>query len=156
MLETVVEILAQRGVATWQVAEVTFELQKAYIPGLTVEEAEASVLAVLGKREVQNAVMTGVALDELAESNRLKEPLASMVKHDDPLFGVDEILALAITNVYGSIGLTNFGFVDKTKPGLLRALHDSRDHVNTFLDDIVAGIAAAAAARLAHRASRKE
>ncbi|MEW6230518.1 MAG: phosphatidylglycerophosphatase A, partial [Bacillota bacterium] len=48
--------------------------------------------------------------------------------------------------------LTNFGYVDKRKLGVLRVLNTRKDKVvNTFLDDLVAGIAGAAAARIAHR-----
>ncbi|MNG40377.1 Phosphatidylglycerophosphatase A [compost metagenome] len=55
-------------------------------------------------------------------------------------------------NVYGSIGFTNFGYVDKLKPGILKKLNDKEDaQCHTFLDDIVGAIAAAASSRIAHR-----
>lgn len=144
--------LKERGVTLADIAAVVQEVQRAYFPHLTQEECEESILAVLAKREVQNALMVGLALDVLAERGLLPEPLLSIVRRDDGLFGVDEILALAITNVYGSIGLTNFGYLDKQKIGVIGRLHRSKDRgVYTFLDDLVAGIAAAAAARIAHR-----
>ncbi len=56
-------------------------------------------------------------------------------------------------NVYGSIGFTNYGYIDKVKPGILEKLNDKTDgDCHTFLDDIVGAIAAAASSRLAHRA----
>ena len=71
-----------------------------------------------------------------------------------PLFGVDEVLALSIVNVYGSIGLSNFGYLDAVRPAeLLQAMPAGPHRVNTFLDDILAAIVAAACARLAHRAA---
>jgi len=152
MDETVTRLLEKRGVTLSRIADLVFDLQHAYVTGLTREIAEESVHHVLRKREVQNAILTGVALDMLAERDELPEPLLTRVKTDEPLFGMDEVLALAITNVYGSIGLTNYGFVDKMKMGVLDEIHHRQDQVNTFLDDIVAGIAAAAAARLAHDA----
>lgn len=53
--------------------------------------------------------------------------------------------------MYGSIGFTNYGYIDKVKPGILAKLnaHDG-EKVHTFLDDLVGAIAAAAASRLAH------
>jgi phosphatidylglycerophosphatase A len=70
---------------------------------------------------------------------------------------VDEVLALSIVNVYGSIGFTNYGYVDKIKPGILAHLNDkSTGKCHTFLDDIVGAIAAAASSRLAHRAVNAE
>ena len=54
-------------------------------------------------------------------------------------------------NVYGSIGLTNFGFLDKEKIGIIKELDcEKGERVNTFLDDLVAAIAAAAVSRIAH------
>jgi len=75
----------------------------------------------------------------------------SILKNDDALYGIDEILALSITNIYGTIGLTNFGYLDKAKPGILAELNSKTSgKVNTFLDDIVAAIIAAACSRIAH------
>ncbi|KAF6592871.1 phosphatidylglycerophosphatase A, partial [Paenibacillus sp. EKM208P] len=74
---------------------------------------------VLMKREVQNAVLTGIQLDILAEQGALLPPLQDMIENDEGLYGVDEILAFSIVNVYGSIGFTNYGYVDKLKPGVL-------------------------------------
>lgn len=150
--EMVVEMLASRGVRLEQIARIVVELQKPYRPDLTVDECLRSVEKVMEKREVQHAVLTGIALDMLAESGALPEPLLTLVRNDDPLYGIDEILALSITNIYGTVGLTNFGYVDKRKMGVLRGLNShSSKRVNTFLDDLVAGIAGAAAARIAHR-----
>lgn len=146
----VVEMLQQRGVEISQISELVYQLQARYLPNLTMQECYESVLRVLDKREVQHALMTGIALDCMAEEEHLPQPLQRIIAEDEGLYGVDEILALAITNVYGSIGLTNFGYLDKLKPGILGDLDSGRGRINTFLDDLVAGIAAAAAARLAH------
>ncbi|MEL1159673.1 phosphatidylglycerophosphatase A, partial [Staphylococcus epidermidis] len=78
---------------------------------------------VLRKREVQNAVMTGIQLDKLAEAGQLDEPLENIIAEDEGLYGVDEILAFAIVNVYGSIGFTNYGYIDRVKPGILAKLN---------------------------------
>ncbi|MNZ79702.1 Phosphatidylglycerophosphatase A [compost metagenome] len=146
------ELLLKRGVTKEAIAELVHFLQKDYIPGLTPEDCVVHVEAVLSKREVQNAVLTGIQLDILAEEGKLLQPLQDMIKHDEGLYGCDEILALSIVNVYGSIGLTNFGYVDKLKPGILVKLNDKNDkEIHTFLDDIVGAIAASAASRIAHR-----
>ena len=74
-----------------------------------------SVDAVLTKREVHNAIITGVQLDILAEENKLLSPLQEILTEDEGLYGIDEIMALSIVNVYGSIGFTNYGYIDKVK-----------------------------------------
>lgn len=89
----------------------------------------------------------------MAEQNKLDEPLQQIVEQDEGLYGIDEIIALSIVNVYGSIGFTNYGYIDKVKPGVLNRLNDKRYGCNTFLDDIVGAIAAAASSRLAHSQS---
>src|SRR5690349_15455542 len=146
------EWLHKRGVTILEIAELVMFLQKKYYPDLTMEECIENVEMVLKKREVQNAVLTGIQLDLLAEQGQLLAPLQDMIENDEGLYGVDEILAFSIVNVYGSIGFTNYGYVDKLKPGILEKLNDKHDgQIHTFLDDIVGAIAAAASSRIAHR-----
>lgn len=146
------EWLAQRGVTKEQIGQIVMLLQKDYFSSLTLDECVENVEAVLSKREVQNAILTGIQLDILAEEGKLLPPLQDMIRHDEGLYGCDEILALSIVNVYGSIGLTNFGYVDKLKPGILKKLNNKKSgRIHTFLDDIVGAIAAAASSRIAHR-----
>lgn len=144
--------LHKRGVDKVEIAKLVLFLQEDYFPGLTIEECLENVEMVLSKREVQNAVLTGIQLDMLAEKKLLLPPLQEMIENDESLYGCDEILALSIVNVYGSIGFTNFGYIDKLKPGILRKLNDENDpECHTFLDDIVGAIAASASSRIAHR-----
>jgi len=153
-----IELLASRGVSLTDIAEVTFFIQKEYFPGLTVEQCEENVKKVLEKTEVQNALFTGIAIDELAEQGKLPEPLSTIVNQDHGLYGVDEILALGIVNIYGSIGLTNFGYVDKAKIGIIRKIDEigkTSERCMTFTDDIVGAIAAAAASRIAHNNNKR-
>ncbi|WP_341281713.1 phosphatidylglycerophosphatase A [Paenibacillus sp. FSL H8-0537] len=150
--EATEEWLVKRGITKIAVAQLVHFLQKDYFPELTIDECIVNVDAVLSKREVQNAVLTGIQLDMLAEEGKLLTPLQEMIKNDEGLYGCDEILALSIVNVYGSIGFTNFGYIDKLKPGILKKLNDkSSGEVHTFLDDIIGAIAASAASRIAHR-----
>ena len=126
-------------------------MQSPYLKNLTIEACIDHVESVLVKREVQHAILTAIQLDVLAEEKKLIQPLQDIVYNDEGLFGIDEVLALSIVNIYGSIGFTNYGYVDKVKPGILKMLNDhSKGDVHTFLDDIVGAIAAAASSRLAH------
>jgi phosphatidylglycerophosphatase A len=152
--DIVVSLLEERGVTLHDIALITLDLQKPYVPELTLTICEDHIERVVMKREVQNAILTGLELDIMAEKGHLDEPLRSMLMDDYGLYGIDEVLALAIVNVYGSIGFTNFGYVDKTKPGIIAKIDEigkAPDKCNTFLDDIVGAIAAAAASSIAHR-----
>ncbi|HHW79369.1 MAG TPA: phosphatidylglycerophosphatase A [Acholeplasmataceae bacterium] len=146
--------LKERGVELEDIAKITLELQRQYVPSITLDVCLEHVERVVMKREVQHAALVGIELDVLAEKGMLSEPLSEILLSDYGLFGIDEILALAIVNIYGTIGLTNFGYVDKLKPGIIGTLdsdgkQDGR--CNTFLDDIVGAIAAAASSSIAHR-----
>jgi len=152
-----IETLHDRGVQIRDITEIVYDLQKKYVPELTMETCEEAVMRVLGKREVHYAILTGVELDRLAEKEMLSEPLQTLINSDNPLYGIDEILVLSICNVYGSIGLTNFGYVDKIKPGIIGKLDAEGKKTNrchTFLDDIIGAIAAAAASSVAHNAQQ--
>ena len=66
-----------------------------------------------------------------------------MICRDEGLYGVDELLGLGITNIYGSVGLTSFGYLDKMKNGILGKMNQTQKNggrVTTFLDDIVAAL----------------
>ena len=146
------DALERRDVTIQDIAEIVFEMQKSYNDGLTMEHCIQSVERVLSKREVQHAILVGVELDELAEKKMLSEPLQSIVESDEGLFGVDELIALGSVFTYGSIAVTTFGHLDKQKVGIIKRLDTKLGNgVNTFLDDLVASIAASAASRIAHR-----
>ena len=152
MKNEVLRLFAQRGVTVEDIALIVHHLQEPHMTDLSMDECLDSVHRVLDKREVQHAILTGIALDILAEEDKLPEPLSSIIKRDEPLYGVDEILALAVTNVYGSVGLTSFGYLDKRKLAVIAKLNNRDEgRVHTFLDDMVAAVAAAAAARIAHQ-----
>jgi phosphatidylglycerophosphatase A len=149
--------LHERGVEIQDIADLVYFLQQSYHKDLQIKDCLHNVERVISKREVQNAILTGIQLDMLAEKGMLEEPLQSIIGTDESLYGVDEILAFSIVNVYGSIGFTNYGYIDKLKPGILKRLNDkSTGECHTFLDDIVGAIAAAASSRLAHRVENAE
>lgn len=139
MVDITKDMLNKRGVMIEDIARI-----------VPLSVCMENVEKVLNKREIIHAVLTGLALDQLAEQKLLPEPLQHLVETDEPLYGIDEIIPLSIVNVYGSIGLTNFGYLDKEKIGIIRELDESPDGIHTFLDDIVAALAAAAASRIAH------
>ncbi|GAW28699.1 MULTISPECIES: phosphatidylglycerophosphatase A [unclassified Carboxydocella] len=151
MRQEMLALLKERGVDVRDIARIVLRLQKPFSPELTLEECLEAVHSVLRKREVQYALLTGLALDKLAEQGLLPEPLQTIVAGDEPLYGIDENLAMAIASIYGTVGITSFGYLDKKKMGIIGRLDKSKlNRVNTFLDDLVAGIAAAASARIAH------
>lgn len=150
MKELCVRLLNERGVELKDIAECVIFLQSKYYPQLNVEMALEGVEAVLDKREVQNAILTGIFLDKSAEKGMIEGPLSEMLLKDEGLYGIDEVLAYGICNLYGSIALTNYGYIDKVKPLIINKLNSKGKQCNTFLDDIVGAIAASAASRLAH------
>lgn len=149
--QVAIEMLNKRGVELEDIADLVMFLQSEYYDDLTIEACLENLKAVLNKREIVHAILTGIALDELAEKKLLPEPLQTIVETDEPLYGIDEIIPLSIVNVYGTIGLTNFGYLDKKKIGIIKKLDVQKDNkCNTFLDDLVAALAAATASRIAH------
>ncbi|WP_102028073.1 phosphatidylglycerophosphatase A family protein [Salirhabdus sp. Marseille-P4669] len=146
------EALTSRGVLIDDIAAIVFEMQYPYNDQLKLEDCVTSVDRVLEKREIQHAILVGIELDRLAERKMLSEPLQTLVETDEGLFGVDETIALGAALGYGSIAVTTYGHLDKHKIGVIKKLDTKRsEHVHTFLDDIVASIAATASSRLAHR-----
>lgn len=156
--EAAKQALHNRGVSIESIAKIVYQMQLPYNENLSMEDCVYSVERVLMKREIQHAILVGVELDMLAEKKMLSEPLQSIVESDEPLFGVDETIAFGAVLGYGSIGVTTFGHLDKNKIGIIRYLDTKKEGtgVNTFLDDLVAAVAASAASRLAHRQRDQE
>lgn len=147
------KLLEERGVSIREISEIVRETQLPYNPALTLEECDVTIQGILTKREVQNALMTAIELDKLAEEDKISDPyLLAMLKTDDGLYGIDEVIPMGIVNLYGTIGYTTFGYLDKLKPGIIGHLdkHNEDGRVHTFLDDIVCAIAASACSRIAH------
>lgn len=152
-----IQALERRGVKLIDIAKIVHEMQLPYNPNLTLEKCVDSVEKVLKKRELQHAILVGIELDELCERGKLSEPLQEIVQSDEGLFGVDETIALGAVFTYGSIAVTTFGHLDKNKIGIINELDTVKGkEVNTFLDDLVASVAASAASRIAHRARDEE
>ena len=127
-------------------------MQIPYNEGLEMAHCIESVEGVLRKRELQHAILVGIELDELAEQGKLSAPLQQIVESDEGLFGVDETIALGAVFTYGSIAVTTFGHLDKNKIGIINELDTKKGKgIHTFLDDLVASVAACAASRIAHR-----
>ena len=115
LYEHTVKRLQDFGVELIEIAKLVQELQGEYIKDLDLERCLESVESVIKKRESIHAILTGLALDDLANEGKLPEPIQSIIHDDEGLYGIDEILTLGIVNMYGTIGLTNFGYLDKKK-----------------------------------------
>lgn len=152
MYNECVDLLEERGVLLSDIVECVVYLQKDFIDEINEDEILEIVEGVLGKREVQLALLTGINIDIQVENNQFgSERIQEIIRVDEGLYGIDEVLAYGICNLYGSIALTNYGYIDRVKPGIIGELNDiSNGKCNTFLDDIVGAIAAAAASKLAH------
>lgn len=96
--------------------------------------------------------MVMLNLDKLANQNQLDEPLNSIIGNDAGIFTVDEELAINIAHIYGDIGVTNFGYLDRKKKGIIKEL-DTNNKVSTFIDDLVSAIIAASCSYISHHNS---
>ncbi|WP_125588528.1 phosphatidylglycerophosphatase A family protein [Companilactobacillus jidongensis] len=149
--EHILRNLNERGVTLPDIAEIVIFLEKDYVPGLDEEISIHAITKVLHKREAQNAIMTGIELDVLAEKGLLSSPMQRIMRTDESTYGIDENMAITLASLYGSVSVTNYGYVDKLKHGILAKLNDkSTGKINVFLDDLVGAIAAAACGWLAH------
>lgn len=154
--ELAIEKLEERGVKIEDIATIVMDLQRNY-QNITLEECTETIISILSKKETLYTILTGIALDIAAEKELLDSEVNELIKGDNGLYGLDEILALSIVNMNGSIALTNFGYLDKTKPGIIGYVdREGKEKIrcHTFLDDILCAIAASAASRIAHSRER--
>lgn len=150
LFDYVVKELDKRGIDEWTVGNAAYAMQHQYYPDVTVEQFGSELTNVLKKREVLNNLAVGFALDNFANRHLLPEPLQTIVANDLGAFGVDEALALSITQLYGTVSSTNYGHADKEKIGFAKELDNSNGIINTFSDDLFSALASAVCARFAH------
>ncbi|MCC4359112.1 phosphatidylglycerophosphatase A family protein [Limosilactobacillus reuteri] len=150
LYDWVLNELHKRNINNETIGEIAYDMQHQYLPHLTVEDFGAQLDEVLKKREVLNILATGFALDNLAQDGLLPEPLQSIVKEDAGVYGVDETISLALSQLYGSIAVTNYGYEDKKKLGIAAQLDNSNGQVNTFADDLALALASAVIGRCGH------
>ncbi|MFI3251770.1 MAG: phosphatidylglycerophosphatase A [bacterium] len=147
-----IETLKQRGVSIDEIALISFNQQSKYTKDVSMDVCVESVIKVLSYRDIFHHVQLGAEIDRLTEEKLFKGPIQDILYHDLGLFGIDEVLGLDISGIYGVIGKTNFGDVDINKPGIVDKLNEEgkkEGHCHTFMDDIVGAIAAAASTRVA-------
>jgi phosphatidylglycerophosphatase A len=148
------EALESRGVDLKELAFLVYEAQKKHSSEITIDLALEHIESVLKKREVQHAVLTGIAIDVAAEKGLLEGPILDIIQRDDGLYGLDESLAFSITDVFGTIAKTQFGKLDIDKPGIIGKYNNKGlkpGEVHTYLDDILGALVAAACSRYAHK-----
>lgn len=150
LYDWVLNELHKRHINNETIGEIAYNMQHQYLPHLTVEDFGAQLDEVLKKREVLNILATGFALDNLANEGLLPEPLQTIVKEDAGVYGVDETISLALSQLYGSIAVTNYGYEDKKKLGIAAKLDNSNGQVNTFADDLALALASAVIGRCGH------
>lgn len=146
--------LKERGVDIKKLSKLIYEMQKEYNPKINIKDCDKAINNILNKREVTHTILTGIAIDECIENKTFDKCLHNIINEDNSLYGIDEIIALSIVNIYGSIALTSFGYLDKTKPGIIGIIDKKgkeNNCCNTFLDDIVCAIVAAGCGKIAHQ-----
>lgn len=156
MQDECLKVLEARGVNYLDIATIAFNQQSKYNDNLSMEDCIDSVLKILSLRDVFHILLLGAEIDRMTEEGQFQGPIQSIMKHDLGVFGVDEILGLAVAGIFGVIGQTNFGDIDVNKPGIVSELNDhgkcDSSECHTMLDDIVGAIAAAASTRVAQMA----
>ena len=153
----IIKLLANRGVTIENMAHIVYELQYRFDNTLTLEYCIKTIDSILEKTEVQNAIMLGVQIDKAHERGHILNPyLNNMISTDEGCFGLDEAIGLNPANCYGTIALSNFGYLDVVKTGFIKELDNSKEQTNVFLDDLVCGICASACGKLAHNKKRRD
>lgn len=147
-----IQILKSRGIDVQEMVEMVHTLQHPYNPTLSIEVCEEHVLGVLRKQQTYHTIQLCVKIDQGVENGEFGSQFQAIVGNDEGLYGVDETVNTSISKMYGMIAITNFGYLDKEKPGIIGRLDNDHEdnHCNTYLDDTVCAIVSAACARLAH------
>lgn len=147
LFDFVMNELKKRNINSHTVGEAAYQLQHQYLPELTIADFGYQLNEILKKREVLNTLALGFEIDNLATEKKLSEPLQTIIENDLGIFGLDELLAMNISQLYGSLSVSNFGFADKIKVGIAKDLDTDESHVRTFSDDLFSALVSAVIGR---------
>ena len=142
---------AAQGITIKEMAREAKEDQDKHDVKASLEAYIRAIEHQLHKHDVMSIIMTGITIDRLAEKKMLPSPLQAIVENDLPLYSPDELLSIALTQMYSGIAVTNYGSRDVKKTKLAKRIDESKTHVNCFLDDIVSAIIAGAEAAVANK-----
>lgn len=152
LYQHVLDLLDERHVDLARMAQIAYESQLPYEPGITLEKCKQAILHVLEKREVQNVVLTGITYDKMVDMGLIPdEYLVKILKHDEGQYQCDELLSTGCVEVFGGVASSNRGYLDKTKPGIIGEVDGRKDSCNVFLDDILAAIISSAESYIANK-----
>ncbi|KRL07979.1 phosphatidylglycerophosphatase A [Liquorilactobacillus hordei] len=150
LYDYVMKGLADKNITPKTIGEAVYEMEHEYFPEKTAEDFGEDFYSLFKKREVLNLVGTGLMIDDLANRELLPEPMQTIIANDLGQFGVDELISIGIANLYGSLGVTNYGYGDKIKIGYAKELDNEHGEINTFSDDIFTALASGMVGRLGH------
>lgn len=139
----------KRGIKKDDIIDIAIWLQAKFNPTVDRQNYVKALEQILHKIAVMNSLAVGFVLDDLATDKKLPEPLQTIIGEDRAYFDVDEHLAISISSLYGAIGTTNFGYLDRNKYGKVKELDQDSTRVNTFADDLVGALATATGAKVA-------
>ena len=143
--------LNSKGVTEEDIGKLAMGLQKKFLPEVPLEKYISATLEISKKWDILNCCMVGIALDKAASNKQLDEPLQTIMDEDLGVFAVDEVLAYyGFATLYGGIGITSAGWLDKEKTGIIAKLDQENNYVNVFLDDLIVGLVACVSAKIAH------
>ena len=142
--------LENKGIEFLDIAKISQKLSSKYFPNVSLNKYLKDLLDIMHKRDVLDAYMVGISLDKLSTDKQLDEPLQSILDADAGVFSIDEILGESIANLYGSIGSTDFGYIDHNKQGIIKRIDELKSTDNVFLDDLLGATAAALSAKTSH------
>lgn len=140
----------EKSITQHDLAQLAYDMTSEFTPDVSIDHCFNIIEDVMHKRDYLSTAMVMINLDQLAEKHQLAEPLQSIITADAGVFGVDEDLAMSIATLYGPIGATNFGYLDRVKKGLIRRIDRDGSHINTFLDDLLGATVAAACGKISH------
>lgn len=147
LFDFVMNELKKRNINSHTVGEAAYQLQHQYLPELTIADFGYQLNEILKKREVLNTLALGFEIDNLVTEKKLSEPLQTIIENDLGIFGLDELLAMNISQLYGSLSVSNFGFADKIKVGIAKDLDTDESYVQTFSDDLFSALVSAVIGR---------
>lgn len=137
--------LNKLGIELDTLSRAIYKEQKKYNNDLVLEDCCNAVEHIISKKEIADKIFICFLLNDLMKSKD-----SYIVMPNDYFFATSKMLGISISEMYGAIGYSNFGYFREYYLEFFDEL-DSNPKCSIFIIDAICGIVAAASGKIAHQ-----
>lgn len=150
--ESIISEFDALGISLKNISKAIYKEQKKYNQNLSLDDCYNALEHIISKREVADKLCICFLLNSLKnnECEYSKVINKYSLNYNNALLGTSKMLGISISEMYGAIGYSNFGYFSEYYLDFFDELKNN-SKCTVFIIDAICGIAAAASGKIAHQ-----